>query len=198
MNAKNVKLDEIANIKVGYQSRKRINEDFKGTYTVIRPQDFSIYGELASNTGLRFSPTIDPARYLVEAGDILVLARGHHHFARLIVDPVENAVAANTFYIVRVKDQGKIIPAYLSWWINQPIVQAYFHQQQGKSTIPFISKSALQNCIVQIPPLETQEKIAGSIHLLERERQLTHRLIEKKDDLVQALCRSVAMNSGKE
>ena len=190
-----VKLSEIADVRVGFQARNRIEEDVNGKFSLIRPQDFTVKGELIGNPGLRFSPAIDPARYLIEDGDILVIARGHHHAAHLIEVPLENAVTANTFYIVRVKDQRNIIPAYLLWWINQTRVQAYFHQQQGKSTIPFISKSILLDCVVQIPALETQEKIANMINLWKREQRLTTQLIEKKNALVQTICQIAASSN---
>ena len=198
MNATHVKLDEIVSIKVGYQARRGIAEDFDGEYILLRPQDFTEAGVLMANPGMHFSPTIDPRKYLIKRGDILVLARGQHHDTRLIVTPLENAVAANTFYIVRVNDQRKIMPAYLAWWLNQPGTQAYFHRNQGKSTIPFIPKGVLGNCVVQVPAMKTQAKIAAVNNLWQREQKLNRRLVGQRGALVQALCRAAVLNSGKE
>ena len=183
-----VRLEKIANIQVGYQSRGRIEEDLDGNYTIIRSQDFDGAGNLILSEGMRFSPKIDPQKYLVDAGDILVQARGQNHFAFLIEGEINNTVASNSFYIVRIKEHNKVIPVYLAWWLNLTTVQAYFQQVRGVSTIPFISKADLQNTGIYIPPLETQKNISQLMQIWQREQKLNQQLIEKKEMIVQEIC----------
>ncbi len=194
MNNYKTKLLEIADIQVGYQARGRIEENLGGDFTIIRPQDFDGAGNLLFDQAMHFSPSskIDPQKYLITIVDILVQARGQSHMAYLIQEPLVNSVAANSFYIIRINEQEKIIPDYLAWWINQPKVQTYFKQARGISTIPFISKSVLSFAPVLIPPLKIQEKIIEIIRLWQQEQGLLQMLIQKKDVLIQAVARNAA------
>ncbi len=189
-----VRLGKIANIQVGYQSRGRIEEDLSGDYAIIRSQDFDGAGNLLLSEAMRFSPKIDPQKYLVDAGDILVQARGQNHFAFLLENETNKTVASNSFYIVHLKEHNKVIPAYLAWWLNRTTVQAYFQQVQGVSTIPFISKADLQNTRIRIPPMETQKNISQLMQLWQREQKLNQQLLEKKEMIVQEVCQKASIS----
>lgn len=193
MDTYEVRLGKIANIRMGYQSRGRIEEDFDGAFTIIRPQDFDDVGNSHKSEGMRFSPKTDPQKYLVDAGDILVQARGQNHFAYLLEDEIQNTVASNSFYIVRVQNQINLMPSYLAWWLNRTAVQAYFQQMRGVSTIPFISKTVLENTKIQLPSLEIQRRINHLLQLWQREQELNEQLIEKKELLIQEVCRKASI-----
>ena len=189
MDGYEIALIELADIQVGYQARGRIEENLDGDFTIIRSHDFDEAGNLLPGEAMRFSPKIDPKKYLVDAGDILVKARGQNHYALLLQDEINNTVASNSFYIVRIQNQNKLIPAYLAWWLNRAVVQAYFHKVRGVSTIPFISKAVLQNTRIRVPPMKTQESISKLMRLWQREQELNEQLIEKKGLLIQEVCR---------
>ncbi len=193
MDTYEVRLEKIANIQVGYQSRGRIEEDLDGNYAIIRSKDFDGAGNLILIEAMRFSPKIDPQKYLVDAGDILVQARGQNHFAFLIEGEINNTVASNSFYIVRLKEHNKVISAYLAWWLNRTTVQAYFQQVRGVSTIPFISKADLQNTRIRVPPMKTQKNISQLMQLWQREQKLNQQLMKKKELLVQEVCRKASI-----
>ncbi len=189
MDGYEVILSDIAKIQVGYQARSKIEESFNGEFAIVRSRNFDEHGRLDLDQIMRFfpSPNIDPQNYLITVGDILVQARGQYHNAYLIGEPLENTVAANSFYIIRIKEEVTVFPAYLTWWINQPKVQAYFEREQGLSTIPFISKSGLSNARVVIPPLKIQEKVSDLIALWQQEQGLLQRLTQKKERLIEAV-----------
>jgi len=190
-------LQEIAEVQVGYQARGRIEEDLDGEYTIIRSQDFSEDGGLNFAEAMRFRPAlrIDPRKHLLTVGDILLQARGLTHQAYLIDEPLENAVAANTFYIIKILDEKRVLPAYLTWWINQPNVQNYFEQERGVSTIPFISKKVLLDAPVRIPPIDTQNQISKLVALWHREQTLLNDLNYNKDRLIHAVARRAVADS---
>ncbi len=192
-----VKIIEIADIRVGYQSRERIDKKPGGNFTIIRPTDFDGAGNMAFGEVKHFSPSanIDMRKDFIKTGDILFQARGSNHQAYLMKEGLERAVAANTFYIIRIKEGANILPAYLVWWINQPKLQAYFEKQQGVSTIPFISKAVLAHTPVLIPPLKVQEKISELIQLWQHEKGLLQQLTCKKEILIQAAALEAAAHS---
>ena len=197
MGDKKVILREVADIRIGYQARGRIDEDLDGNFVIVRSRDFDENGKLNLDEAMRFYPSanIDPLKYLISAGNILVKARGSRHLAYLIDQPLNNTVAANSFYIIQIVDDAKVIPAYLAWWINQPKVQAYFEQEQGVSTIPFISKTVFSEAPVLIPPLEIQMKV-GELNLLWKlEHGLLQQLTQKKETLIHVVALKAVVDS---
>lgn len=197
MGDKKVILREVADIRIGYQARGRIDEDLYGNFTIVRSQDFDDNGKLNLKEAMSFYPSanIDPLKYLISAGDILVQARGQSHLAYLIDQPLMNTVAANSFYIIQIVDRDKVIPVYLAWWINQPKVQAYFEKVIGPSTIPFITKAALAETSIPILPLDIQSKISELILLWQREQSLLQYFEQKKETYIHAVARKAVADS---
>ena len=188
MDDQNRLLDEVAKIQVGYQARGKIEENLDGIFTIVRPQDFTDNGELVLDQAMRFFPTnIDPQKYLISSGDILVQVRGQNHNAYLIQEPLENAVVSNSFYIIRIKDKVRLLPSYLVWWINQRTVQIYFEKEQGLSTIPFISKSSLSKAKNAMSQRIVAELISDIEVLWRQEQELRQQFTQLKRTLIQAV-----------
>ena len=179
-------------IHVGYQSRQGIPEDPGGQYSLLRAQDFDDNGNLVRSP-MRFTPIERPEKYLLSNEDILLLARGRVHFAFLVDAVISNLVGSNTFYVLRVTDKKLVTSGYLAWWLNQKSAQAYFSQQQGMSTAPFISVAALSKCPVLVPPIVTQQRINDLAKLTRREKNLNSKLTEQKEILIQETCRRAVM-----
>jgi restriction endonuclease S subunit len=184
-----LKLKDIATAQVGYQSRGKLDESHNGDFTILRPQDFDSMGRLNLESAARFFEynDPDPRKYLITRGDILVQARGQQHCAFYIDQLIENTVASNSFYIIKEIDTSKIQSEFLAWWINQSIVQKYFEQEQGMSTVPFISLSALLDAPVVHPASETQETIGELWYCWQKEQELITQLIGKKEQFIQAV-----------
>lgn len=73
-----VTLSEIASIQQGLQFRKGLDDLLPGTCRLIQIRDFDERGELRADweSGMfRFDPPSSVDRYLLEAGDVLFLAR---------------------------------------------------------------------------------------------------------------------------
>lgn len=194
-----LKLKDIATAQVGYQSRGKLDESHNGDFTILRPQDFDAFGRLKLDSPSRFFGNVDPDpyKYLISRGDILVQARGQQHCAYFIDQPLENTLASNSFHVIKDIDTSRIQPEFLAWWINQPIVQKYFEQEQGMSTVPFISLSALLDAPLVLPTSETQNTISRLVDGWRKERDLHQRFVIKKDQLIQAASmQAVNKNSG--
>lgn len=196
----NKELFELAEVKIGYQTREKIEEDLQSDYLLLRPSDIDDFGNIEISKVMKFKVDnkIDVTNYYLDKNDIVVQARGLTHFAYLINYQVDNLVASNSFYIIRVKSQDIVLPNFIKWWINQSKTQWYFEQNQRKSTIPFISKKTLSETLIELPSLATQEKIIKLLSLNQKEQTLTKKLYEKKDLLVQAIARKTVSMSKEE
>ncbi|HUF37488.1 MAG TPA: restriction endonuclease subunit S [Anaerolineales bacterium] len=192
-----IRLIDLADILLGYQTRGRIAPDLNGRYAIIRGQDCDDKARVYPERAMRFSPSpgVDPETYLLHAGDILIQARGQSHLAYLVDTPLENTVASSTFYVLRTLAHAPLIPAYLAWWLNQPPAQAFFEREQGLSTVPFISKSTLEQTPVRLPSLEIQNRICALVALWQRERELYRLLLSEKENLVHAAARAAVFKS---
>lgn len=176
-----------AEIKVGYQARTAIRNDPDGTHRLIQGKDFDSMGFLQMDKLLKFFPERNPLLYIVDKGDVLLQARGIEHTAKCITQPMENTLAAGTFYILRSKNSG-IRPEFLAWWINQPPSQAYLKSQAVGSGISFISKHTVAHIPVIMPSLAVQDKILKVAELWQREQYLQKRLMACKNRFINAVC----------
>ncbi len=177
----------IAEIQVGYQAQKGIEERFDGSHGLIQSRDFDRDHSLNAKSLISFNPDRNPELYSVNKGNILFQARGTEHFSYHIDLDLINTIASNSFYILRISDKN-ILPAYVSWWLNQSPAQQYFYTNAGSSMMSFISKTTLSNLKIQIPKISIQQKIVEIVKLLKQEYFLTNKLVHKRSRLIQAVC----------
>ena len=182
-----LKLEEIANIQVGYQARSRIKEEKTGTHKLIQGRDFKTPYHLRYNNIMSFIPDINPELYEVKKGDILFLARGMEHFAYNIREDLSNTLAAGSFYIIRLRN-GNILPSYLTWWINQNPAQNYFKTYAKSSRISFISIKTLSHLEIKIPEIAVQKDIEKIQILWNQEQELTKNLTDLRNRLIKSVC----------
>jgi hypothetical protein len=64
------------------------------------------------------------------------------------------------------------MPEYLAWAINQPPAQRHFDVAARGTNIRMIPRSSLDDLELEIPDIETQEKIVAIDALAEQERAL--------------------------
>ncbi|MDP1577359.1 MAG: hypothetical protein Q8L76_11450 [Cypionkella sp.] len=64
------------------------------------------------------------------------------------------------------------MPEYLAWAINQPPAQRHFDGAARGTNIRMIPRSSLDDLELDIPDIETQEKIVAIDALAEQERAL--------------------------
>lgn len=151
---------EIADIQMGYQTRRRITVAEGSRVSIIMGKDIEPDCEIPFAKLDRIVPEGDISRYLLQIGDILFMAKGSYNYAVCINSNLQNTVASGSFYILRIKGNATIKPCYLAWWLNQATAQEYFRQTQSSgATISFISAEALRRTPVNIPSLKTQQNI---------------------------------------
>jgi restriction endonuclease S subunit len=171
----------ISEIKAGYSFRGKI-VSVKGSDTaIIQLKDFD-YDFQQINPPSVFLPkkTFKEVHFL-KRGDVLFIAKGVRNNA--VTYKTENlAVASSIFFIIKA-DDNKVLPEYLSWYINSKKAQAYLNSiKSGTSTVN-INKDALLNMEVDLPDLEIQYKIGDFYNLCRKEYELINRLMEKKNAL---------------
>ncbi|MEX1002927.1 MAG: restriction endonuclease subunit S [Crocinitomicaceae bacterium] len=172
-------LNNVSKIDSGKSFRQRIEDDPNGNCLVIQMKDIS--HEQLTITGSPQSILLDEINpnQLLNKGDILFMAKGNNNFAVMYASG-KPAVAVSLFFIIRPK-RDKIDPEYLTWYLNSPTAQAYFHERRLGASVGNIRKETLESLEVEFPPLERQLQIAKLNSLLKDEKKITNEYLEKKE-----------------
>jgi len=183
------RLKEIADFRMGYQFRGKVQPDPVGTVRVIQIKD--VDENLRISVDDITSVSIDrPEPYLVRRGDVLFLGRGHRLYAGIVPAVEPNTIATGYFFILRPNDRV-VSPEYLAWSLNQPDFQESLRPFHRGTQMPIISKTDLQNLRIHLPPLNVQRRVVELHRLLDEERRLSAEISEKRSLLVRAVSRNL-------
>jgi restriction endonuclease S subunit len=171
-------LSTLSKIESGKSFRHRIEDDPNGTCSVIQMKDISNerFEILDTPQSIKLDD-INPNQ-LLSYGDILFMAKGNNNFAVMYATD-KPAVAVSLFFIIRPKREI-VNPEYLTWFLNSPNAQAYFHERRMGASVGNITKDTLENLKVKLPSFEKQGQIATLNKLIRDEKILTNEYLEKK------------------
>lgn len=187
-------LQRVARVQPGYLSRARVRSSPAGTHLLLQARDVSPENGLRLGAAVRFMPERDADLYRVSRGDILLTARGQDHRAHLVDMDLEDVLASSVFYIIRPREG--MLPGYLAWWLNQPATQATLGAASSGTGIGYIARPLMEHLPVVVPPLDVQRRVAEAMNLWRRQRSLQARLDQKREQLIQAICRQAVQQEG--
>ena len=126
-------------------------------------------------------------KHLLHNGDIIFAAKGTKNFAALYENKNRPAVASTSFFVIRIKKdfQDKILPEYLTWYLNQQSTQNYLKSKAIGSSIASISKPVLEE--LEVPTLEVvnQKKLLRIAYLRNIERKLQQQIEMLREKQIQ-------------
>jgi restriction endonuclease S subunit len=131
-----------------------------------------------------FNPRRD--RYYLETGDVIMISKGYNLNAFTIPGWLENAVAVNSFLVLK-PDNPKVIAPYLAWFLNSKRVQHFFKSISAGTNIPNLSIKALESVEISLPSREYQQDVATIDTYKNTEIILHQMLAEKKEQMVDAM-----------
>ncbi|MDB5033128.1 MAG: hypothetical protein JWQ98_369 [Chlorobi bacterium] len=179
-------LGELAIIRSGYPFRGKIQHDPEGTWGVVQMRDIVAGGGIRRDVLTHVSGIRPKVGHLIGDGDVLIMARGTNNLAAVIKGQMPRTVAANYFMVLRV-NQSRVLPEYLSWYINQSTARNYFQRHQLSSTVPIITTETVSGLMLPLPPIVIQRHIVRISQLLNRERHLMEELAKKRAQLLEVL-----------
>jgi len=191
-----MKLSTLVSIRQGYQFRKKAEFIADEEIKVIQMADtidnqFIDYKNLPT---IRFEATLQ--KNLLKKNDIIFCTRGNHNYNIFINNDIDKTIVVSQFLIIQVIDYNKILPEYLSWFLNQPIAISYFKSNRLTGAVPLIKKQTLCDLEIQLPPISIQVKIAAINSLLIEEGILQKKIQSKKEKMInQILQESINSNN---
>jgi restriction endonuclease S subunit len=128
-------------------------------------------------------------KHLLAEGDVLFAAKGAKNFAALITPKMGPCVASSTFLVLRLEQEQRqrILPEFLVWFLNHPNTQRILKSKALGTGVMSISKKELEELIVTLPDLKTQQTIIIIDDLRKREKQLKKSIEQLKEQQIQQL-----------
>ncbi|EPY6978861.1 restriction endonuclease subunit S [Klebsiella oxytoca] len=175
------KLGQIAGIRSGHTLRGAITPDPEGDVRLLQIKDLDQdwqFNDKALPTVV-WEQRIAPP--FLEQGEIVVAARGNRNLAVVYRGQVP-VVPTSQFLIVSLKrKESEIAPEYVCWLLNHPTIQQWFHR--SGTNIQLITKSALLDVAIPVPPAETQLQLIKLQRIWQKEDELINRLQENRHQL---------------
>ncbi|AAU91847.1 conserved hypothetical protein [Methylococcus capsulatus str. Bath] len=179
-------LATIAEVRMGYSFRSRLEADAQGDVAVIQMKDIDDANLLHPEGLVRVQMPDLKDRHLVQAGDLLFRSRGATNSAALVGDGLGRAVLAAPMLLIRPQTEV-VEPAYLQWFINHPSTQATLAGQAAGTAVKMIGKGVLHHLKVVLPPLEKQRRIVEVAQLALREAALLEELRGRRKALLEGI-----------
>lgn len=172
-----VPLENLAEVRMGYSFRSRLEPHAAGDVAVIQMKDIDESNLVHFEGLVRVQMPGLRSHHLVRPGDLLFRSRGSTNSAALVGADLGRAVLAAPMLLIRPTTDA-VDPAYLQWFINHAATQADLASQAAGTAVKMIGAAALAGLPVPVPPAVTQRHIVEAARLAARESALLDRLKE--------------------
>ena len=186
------KLGAIANIRMGYPFRSRLEHDAKGAIAVVQMKDIDDTSLLHLEGVVRVNMPDFNEHHLIRQGDLVFRSRGRTNSVALISEDVGPAVLAAPMLLIRPVD---VLPAYLLWYINLPATQAALAAQAEGTSVRMISKVTLGSLEIPVPSQRKQQLIVEVSDLAIVEQKLLERVAAERKRLADEILMLYARNT---
>jgi len=180
------RLTEVAEIRMGYTFRSRLEPEMGGDVAVIQMKDIDDSNLLHPENLIRIQMPELKDKHLVQEGDLMFKSRGVSNAASLVAGNLGRTVLAAPMMLIR-PDADKVDAAYLQWFINQPSTQKILSAQAAGTAVKMISKAALEQLVIAVPPLESQRRIVEIGRFASLEARITTELMDRRKVLIERI-----------
>ncbi len=183
------KLEKLAEVSSGYQTRKGVQERPDGTHYLLQIRDFDKTRTSVNMEGMmRISPPGMDSDSHLRTGDVLFLAKGQKNFSWCVGRLPERPILAASYFFV-LRPRPEVQGDYLSWFLNQGGAHRHFARLGTTGAhMPIVRRDVLESLDVPVPDLATQRKIIELADLAEEQGKLLAELANKKRALATAAC----------
>jgi hypothetical protein len=170
-----VKLIDIAAIRQGVAFRSKLEHDPDGKISVVQAKDIGADVRLDLKNVARLKDLGFSARHRLALGDVVIQARGVNYPVALVEADLGEAIAAAPLYVIRCNDD-RTSAAYLAQYLAHPATQSQLRLQATGTYVPQLSRAAINEIEILLPPPDEQYQFIELMLLVKRERELSNRL----------------------
>lgn len=162
-------LVEFASIRFGVQA-KALD---KGPIAFVQASAIKEGGAVEQDHVRRIAPEAVSFKPddLLNADDVLLIGKGNENRAVVWPGSDEDTLASSTLYVIRT-DPQQVLPAFLVSYLNSTPAKAYFAFHQKAGTVKVLGRTALNELMVPVPPLEHQQRIVQLAGTIQRSQQI--------------------------
>ena len=173
-------IKDITNIQTGLFAKPTD----KGEVVYLQSKHFDENGKLQGELHPDLLANSISEKHLLKDGDVLFAAKGTKNFAAIYKNQNPAAVASTSFFVLRPTYE-KILPEYLSWFLNHPETQILIKDKARGTAIPSIRKTVLEDLEISIPSIEKQMTVIRLSALLRIETELRMRILQQRKQLIE-------------
>lgn len=180
-------LGGLASIAAGYPLRGAVDALPPGDVAVIQMGNVHPETSVDWVAAQRIALPSKRSSNFLAPDDVIFTTRGTRNFALALGQIPGLAVCSPHFFVMRVSDPCRIIPAFLAWQINQRPAQEYFQREATGSYILNIRREVIENLPLAIPPVATQHIVVAFAEAARTERAALTRLIDNRNQQLEAI-----------
>lgn len=192
-----MKLGDLAEVRVGYTFRSRLEGDPAGGVVVIQMKDIDDSNLLHPEQAIKVSLPGNKESHLLRPGDLVFRSRGRTNTVALVTQDLGPALLAAPMLLIRPRVAG-LLPGYLHWYLNAPGTQAEIAAMAAGTAVKMISKEALQTLEIPLPPIARQRQIVDAAVLAQQEQDLMMEIAAQKKRATEGLLMRAAKNTRRE
>lgn len=182
-----MKLNNIADIQLGYSFRSRLEPEDNGDIMVIQMKDLLDDNTISCENAVRVSVDSIRESHLVHKYDLVFRSRGNDSTTAILNEDPGKAIVAAPLIRIRVTQRDRVLPEYLNWYFSQRSAQKFLASHARGTSQIMISVDAVGEMDVDIPSIERQRQIVELAGLMTRERVVTHELFIKKEQYISSI-----------
>lgn len=178
-------LGDVADVRMGYPFRSRLEHDPLGRVRAIQMRDIDDSSVLRLESAVKVTLPGSKGHHQLQAGDLLFRSRGRSYTVAQVADDIGDAVLAAPMLMIRPR--MAVLPSYLHWYINLSQTQAVLGSMAAGTAVQMISKDALMSLELPVPGIEEQRRIVDLAALAQREQALMADIANRRRLLVEGV-----------
>lgn len=190
-----VQLSSVAEIRQGFTFREKVFENPNGNAHLVQIKDIREAESWDMGMALQaeYLPKIDwQGKDQAKIGEecVLLPCRGEYLQAHYI-KPTNGTqtslpiIASSQFLLIT--PNKTVLTEYLCWYLNQAKVQQRLRYERQGSKILMLSVAMMNDFMIAIPSIKTQQQIIDLNQLWEQEQRLTQKLLQNRGQMMQGI-----------
>ncbi len=181
---KSIKLKDIAQIRTGcnlsrYKRKKESEPSYE--YNTILSNAISEYGiERDRHSEIYEAKEVIKDDFFTKAKDIIMMLREPN--TATFIEEEKDLIVSSFNLIIRV-DHRKADYRFITNYLNSSSIKKQIARELGAARISTISKSAVENLEIQLPPLKEQRSLGDFFQLQNEELSLLKEIYQKREEM---------------
>lgn len=194
----NLLLKDIADIRPGYGFREALEPSPKGNILVVQAKDI-ISDNYISTVDDLMCISLDKVNHnsFLAKDDVLLVSRGSGNHRSTVNKNVKNNLIASASVFIITVTTDKIIPEYLSLYLNSLEGQNKLSQITTGGYIQNIARKNLEEINISIPTLAQQKNLVYLQQNIWEQERLQQRKIQLKRNIITATLNNITKKASK-